>query len=174
VGRARGRGGGGGAAAAAVASERLANGGSSAHDFVPSLEELNATFTTESARARERRAIVEGRRADLERLPLADGATLYDACLGFLDAAEAMHEAIVARGDAQPTEGRGAAGTIRSRGNGLLGRLRAELRAEVKKDPALPRDLEAQVSAHADELEVMQPRPKRRAKKAADEPAKPA
>jgi hypothetical protein len=108
-------------------------------------------------------------KADLERFPLAGGGTLLDTATAFLAAGESIHHALSDRADV-PKGTRKEAAQLRSITVGTLGRLRADVIREVKKDSKLPRDLEARIFGYLDILEATASA----AKAGANEPAAPA
>ncbi len=94
--------------------------------------------------------------ADLTRFPIAGGGTLLDTAKAFLDAGERIHRTLSERADV-PKGARKEAARLRSSTVGMLGRLRADVIREVKKDSRLPRDLEARIFGYFDTLAAMQP-----------------
>ena len=135
--------------------------------FIPALAELGASYPVEADRAIERKPLLISMQADLTRFPIAGGGTLLDTAKAFLDAGERIHRTLSDRADV-PKGARKEAAKLRSTTVGMLGRLRADVVREVKKDSALPRDLEARLFSYFDTLEAMQPAPK------AEAPAEPA
>lgn len=124
--------------------------------FIPQMAELGASYAVQAERAIERKPLLVSMKADLERFPLADGGTLLDTAKGFLEAGEQIHLTLSNRADV-PKAARKQAAQLRSSAVGVLGRLRDDLVREIKKNPALPRDLEAKVFGYLDTLEQMQP-----------------
>ncbi len=137
--------------------------------FIPALAELGASYPTEADRAMDRKPLLVSMQADLQRFPIAGGGTLLDVATAFLDAGERIHSTLSDRADV-PKGVRKEAARLRSTTVGMLGRLRADVVREVKKDSTLPRDLEARIFGYFDTLEAMQPA----AKGKASEPAAPA
>jgi len=137
--------------------------------FIPALAELGASYPIEADRAIDRKPLLISMKADLMRFPIAGGGTLFDTATAFLDAGERIHHTLSDRADV-PKGVRREAAQIRSTTVGLLGRLRADVVREVKKDSTLPRDLEARIFGYFDTLEAMQPAPKAEA----SEPTAPA
>ncbi|MRG93318.1 hypothetical protein [Polyangium spumosum] len=123
--------------------------------FIPQMVELSASYAVQADRAIERKPLLVSMKKDLEHFPLANGGTLLDAAKGFLDAGEQIHYALSDRADV-PKAARKQAAQLRSSAVGVLGRLRDDLVREIKKNPALPRDLEAKVFGYLDTLEAMQ------------------
>ncbi len=136
--------------------------------FIPALAELGAAYPVEADRAIERKPLLISMKADLKRFPVVGGGTLLDTATAFLDAGEAIHHALSDRADV-PKGARKEAAQLRSTTVGMLGRLRADIAREVKKDGKLPRDLEARLFGYFDTLEAMQPS----AKAEASEPVAP-
>jgi hypothetical protein len=124
--------------------------------FIPALAELGASYPVEADRAIERKPLLVSMKADLKRFPLAGGGTLLDTATAFLDAGESIHRALSDRADV-PKGARKEAAVLRSTTVGMLGRLRADVAREVKKDSKLPRDREARIFGYFDTLEAMQP-----------------
>ena len=124
--------------------------------FIPALAELGASYPIEADRAIERKPLLVSMKADLKRFPLAGGGTLLDTATAFLDAGERIHHALSDRADV-PKGARKEAATLRSSTVGTLGRLRADVVREVKKDSKLPRDLEARIFGYLDILEATHP-----------------
>ncbi len=122
--------------------------------FIPSLSELGAAYALEAERALERRPLLTSMKADLKRFPLAGGDTLLDVATAFLDAGVNIHQALSERADL-PRPVRKEAAKLRSATIGTLGRLRADLKRELKKDPKLPQDLETRIFGYFDTLENM-------------------
>ncbi len=123
--------------------------------FIPAMAELGASYALQAERALERKPLLVSMKADLELFPLADGGTLLDTAKAFLDAGERIHLTLSDRADV-PKAARKQAAQLRSSAVGMLSRLRADLVREIKKDPALPRDLEARLFGYLDTLEDMQ------------------
>jgi hypothetical protein len=138
--------------------------------FIPALGELGASYATEAERAQGRKPLLATMKADLKLFPLAGGGTLLDTATAFLGAGVKIHENLSDRADV-PKGARKEAAQIRSATVGMLGRLRADVVREVKKDPKLPRDLEAKLFGYFDTLEAMHATP---AGKLEDKPAAPA
>jgi len=128
--------------------------------FVPALAELNDAYVVEAHRATERRPLLGSLKADLERFPVRSGVTLLQVATAFLDAGDKINSLLNQRGDVPKADRRKAA-VLRSKGIGLLNRLRADLRDEVESTPSLPRDLEQRVFGYLDTLASMtKPAPK--------------
>ena len=136
--------------------------------FIPALAELGASYPTQADRAIERKPLLISMKADLKRFPLAGGGTLLDTATAFLAAGESIHHALSERADV-PRGTRAEAAALRSSAVGTLGRLRADVVREVKRDSKLPRDLEARLFGYFDTLETTRPA----AKAAPTEPVAP-
>jgi len=122
--------------------------------FIPSLSELNESYATEAEAAMKRKTLLAAHKADLALFPVADGKSLYDWTVEFLNAGEKLNTLLSQRADAGES-GRRNASKLRSEVIGVVNRFRASLRDELDDDPSLPRDLEAQVFAYLDELHAM-------------------
>jgi hypothetical protein len=133
--------------------------------FVPALAELNDAYIVEAHRAAERRPLLATLKADLEQFPVRANVTLLHVATNFLDAGDKLNALLSQRGDV-PKADRSKAAVLRAKAVGLLNRLRADLRDEVKRTPSLPRDLEQRVFGFLDTLAAM--------KKDAPAPAAPA
>lgn len=124
--------------------------------FIPSLEELTASYVTEADRAIERKPLLTSMKEDLLLFPVAGGGTLLDIATAFLEAGEALHHKLSERADV-PRVSRKAASVLRPVTIGILNRFRADLIREIKRDPSLPRDLEQSVFGYFETLESMHP-----------------
>lgn len=124
--------------------------------FIPTPTELSASYAVEAHRARERRPLLKTHKADLQQFPIAGrkGATLFDVATGFLDAGEKLDALLSRRADV-PAESRKAASTLRPSTVGLLNKVRADLAKEMRRNPALPRDLDQRLFGYFDTLEAM-------------------
>ncbi len=120
--------------------------------FVPELGELQASYAVEADRAADRRPLLKSMKADLQAIPVAGGGTLHDVATAFLDAGDELESLLSQRADATPRGSRKQASALRSTTIGLLNRLRADLAKEVRKNPKLPRDLDARVFGYFDTL----------------------
>lgn len=92
---------------------------------------------------------------ELESLANPTGGTLYAVAKNFLGAGLELHTLLSARGDA-PKASREQAGVIRGRLIGALAHLRADVKKEVAKNTALPRDLEQKIFGYFDTLSDME------------------
>ncbi|MDW8248315.1 MAG: hypothetical protein RMJ98_03290, partial [Myxococcales bacterium] len=119
--------------------------------FLPHLGELNASYAQEADRALERKRYLAERKEDLLLFPMAGGKTLLDVATAYLEAGEHLHKLLSDRADI-PRGQRQEASTLRPRAIGALSRLRRDLVAEIKKNQALPRDLEDRIFAYLDAL----------------------
>jgi hypothetical protein len=109
--------------------------------FIPVLDGLTA---------RDHTAVLASLKPELSRFPVA-GGTLYDWAAGFVAAGAQLEGLRSQRADA---EERAAAAQLRVDAVGTLNRLRKSLAAEARYDPTLPEDLDAQVFAYFDLLEI--------------------
>lgn len=122
--------------------------------LLPERSELKAAYALEAERANQRLAGLDEQLERLRRFPLAEGSTLEAWVRGMLQAGQSLGELLRQRADKQAEEGsRKEAVHLRSLIQGTLSKLRSVLRDEVRKNQALPRDLEARVFAYLDELE---------------------
>jgi hypothetical protein len=118
--------------------------------FIPTLEELGASYEAEAKAAMDRKPDLTKLEAELKMFPVG-GATLYDWATAFLAAGEHISTLLSARADAKD---RKAATRLRAETIGALNRLRKTLALEMKHDPKLPADLDAQVFGYFDLLEA--------------------
>jgi hypothetical protein len=135
--------------------------------FAPKLAETNLQQTEEVAAARDRRARLPDYEADLQSMSVASGGTLLEAFGRYLDAAEAIDEAIrtEASADAQQIS-QAELPALRSTLNGELTNLREAVAGEVKRDMGLPRNLAAELFSYFDEIDRRdEQRPKKKSKK---------
>lgn len=124
--------------------------------FIPELKELLDSYAEEADRAIEREPKLEELAADLRLFPVPDNRTLYDVATSFLAAGRNIHDLLSRRADV-PKGARARAAAIRSETVGVINRLRADLGREIKKNPALPRDLDQRVFGYLDTLLSMKP-----------------
>ncbi|MDI1451612.1 hypothetical protein [Polyangium sp. 6x1] len=122
--------------------------------FIPELDDLRASYVEEAHAAFQHRKQIEALKADLQLIPIAEGQTLLDWAEGYAAAAEQIGALLSQRADAD-TDARRDAGRIRTATLAVLGRFRGALGDEVAANPALPRDLDAQVFALFDQLNQM-------------------
>jgi hypothetical protein len=120
--------------------------------FVPTLEDLGASYAAEAKGAIDKAPSLQELKNDLELLPVAGGQTLYQWAESFIAAGTKIDDLLAARADTEQ-KNRKAAATLRVEVIGILNRLRKNLALESKDDPALPRDLESQVFGYLDLLE---------------------
>jgi hypothetical protein len=123
--------------------------------LIPSLGVLRKSYADEAAAALTRRAAIAGMEPDLNLFPVADGKTLLDWALAYIDQGERLHGLLSARADAvatvdAATRRRGA--QLRADTVALLGHFRDALTDELAADPSLPRDLDARVFGFFDQL----------------------
>lgn len=118
--------------------------------FVPALDSLTATYEAEARAAKDHKAALASLKDELSMFPVA-GGTLYDWAASFVAAGEHLDVLLSKRADAKD---RAAAAQLRVDAIGVLNRLRKSLAVEVKHDPSLPADLDAQVFAYFDLLEA--------------------
>lgn len=121
--------------------------------FVPNRSELNDAYADEAAHAIQRQPLLAEYEAELRSIPVLGGVTLYDWVKGFLDQGVLLDRKIRKQAESQlPGETREGALVILNEAIGRLGRFRIALTDEVDSNPALPRNLVAQVFSYADEL----------------------
>jgi hypothetical protein len=118
--------------------------------LIPKLDLLGATYEAEAEAAVANKAALAGLKADLDLFPVAAG-TLYDWAVKFVQAAEGLAVLLSQRADAKD---RAAAAVLRTETIGILNRMRKSLAAEMKEDPSLPADLDDQVFAFFDQMEM--------------------
>lgn len=122
--------------------------------FIPELEVIRAPYADEAeAAARNKNDLVEYE-SDLKAIPLADGKSLYDWCVGFVNKGEELGVLLSQRADLTAI-GRVEASKLRAATVGTLGRLRAALADEMSVNPNLPTDLDAKIFGLFDELDKM-------------------
>jgi hypothetical protein len=122
--------------------------------FITSLDDLKASYTVEAHVAIQHREDLQTLEADLKLIPVAGGLSLYDWAMGFVVGGDLVGTLLSQRADAG-TNARSDAGKIRASTVAVLGRFRGALRDELGSNPALPKDLDAQVFAYFDELSEM-------------------
>lgn len=120
--------------------------------FIPTLEDLGASYAEEAKGAIDKTAALQSLKNDLDLLPVAGGQTLFQWAENFVAAGTKIDSLLEARADTEQNN-RKAAATLRAEVIGILNRLRKNLVLEMKDDPSLPRDLEAQVFGYLDLLE---------------------
>lgn len=120
--------------------------------FIPTLEDLGASYAAEAKAAMDRRPDLTNLQAELAMFPVVGGGTLRDWAENFLNAGMKIDELLSQRADIEK-QNRKDAGRMRVELIGLLNRLRKTLEAELNDDPALPRDLDARVFGYLDLLE---------------------
>ncbi|MDI1436814.1 hypothetical protein [Polyangium sorediatum] len=140
--------------------------------FIPELDDLRASYVEEAHAAFEHRKRIDALKADLQLIPLAEGRTLLEWAEGYVTAAEQIGALLSQRADAE-TGARRDAGRIRTATLAVLGRFRGALGDEIAVNPALPRDLDAQVFGLFDELGQMRADALAGKKASADEPVTP-
>jgi hypothetical protein len=120
--------------------------------FIPTLEDLGASYAAEAKAAMDRKAELTNLQSELAMFPVVGGGTLKDWAESFLNAGTHLDELLSQRADMEK-QNRKDAGRLRVELIGLLNRLRKNLAAEVKDDPSLPQDLDARVFGYLDLLE---------------------
>ncbi|MBI5477615.1 MAG: hypothetical protein HY906_02095 [Deltaproteobacteria bacterium] len=123
--------------------------------LIPSLGVLRRSYADEAAAALSRRAAISGMEPDLSIFPVADGKSLLDWALAYIDQGERLHGLLSARADAVAAvdgQARRRAAQLRSETVELLGHFRNALADEMAADPGLPRDLDARIFGFFDQL----------------------
>jgi hypothetical protein len=120
-----------------------------------SLSDTRQKASDEIQIARGRAARVEELKPELTRFPLPGDRTLYDAARAYLAAAEELNTLLSERAslEAMSEEDRSRVRSLRPEIVGLFGRLRRAMGDEIRQNPELPRNLDAQVFGYFDELE---------------------
>ncbi len=122
--------------------------------FIPSIEDLQASYAVEAHAAMQHKNDLVTLAADLGAIPIAGGLTLLDWAQGYITAGESLGMLLSQRADIDASA-RSQASQLRASTVGILGRFRGALLDEVAASPGLPADLEAQVFAYIDELDAM-------------------
>jgi len=122
--------------------------------LIPELDELKASYALEAHAAIKHREDLQRLEADLRLIPIAGGLSLYDWGAGFVAGGDLLGTLLSQRADAG-SGSRSEAGKIRASSVAVLGRFRGALGDELSVNPALPKDLEAQVFGYFDELDKM-------------------
>ncbi|MDC3958174.1 hypothetical protein [Polyangium jinanense] len=120
--------------------------------FIPTLEDLGASYPAEAKAAMDRKPALVDLQPDLALFPVAGGGTLYDWADSFLNAGVAIDSLLSARADLE-TKTRKDATRLRGEVIGLLNRTRKNLALELQEDPSLPKDLDARIFGYFDLLE---------------------
>jgi hypothetical protein len=120
--------------------------------FIPDPARLRDTYAEEAAAAGPRKIALETLEDDLKRLPIAGGRTLYDWARGFVRAAERIAQLLSQRAEVN-SHTRKHALTLRSETISILNDLRKGLEREAARNPALPKDIDAQIFGLFDTLE---------------------
>ncbi len=128
--------------------------------LAPTPSDLRRAYVDEAQAAKARRALLPTYEADLRRFPTADGRTLYDWYVAFLDAADHIQSllqkrvaAFAAHEDLVKIEGSPAAATLRLKTLKLLNRFRKTVRDEMAVRRELPGGLETQLFGYLDILQ---------------------
>lgn len=122
--------------------------------FIPELDLIRAPYADEVAAAIRHKEDLVILEADLKAIPIAQGATLFDWCSGFVSKGEELGALLSQRADIAAMS-RIEASKLRAATVGALGRLRATLTDEISFDENLPSDLDAQIFGYFDELDYM-------------------
>jgi hypothetical protein len=123
--------------------------------LIPSLGDLRRSYADEAAAALTRRAAIDGLEGDLNLFPVADGKTLLDWALAYIDQGERLHGLLAARADAVAAvdgQARRRASELRADTIQLLFHFRTSLADEMAADPSLPRDLDTRIFGFFDQL----------------------
>lgn len=122
--------------------------------FIPELEVIRAPYADEAEAAARNKNDLAEYESDLKAIPLAEGKTLYDWCMGFVKKGEELGVLLSQRADLSAVS-RVEAGKLRAATVGALGRFRAALADEASVNPNLPADLDAKLFSFFDELDKM-------------------
>ena len=123
--------------------------------LIPSLAMLRKSYADEAAAAMSRRAAIAGMENDLNLFPVADGKTLLDWALAYIDQGERLHGLLSARADAVAAvdaPARRRANQLRADTIALLVHFRTSLADEMAADLSLPRDLDTRIFGFFDQL----------------------
>jgi hypothetical protein len=123
--------------------------------LIPSLGVLRRSYADEAAAALSRRAAISGMEPDLNLFPVADGKTLLDWALAYIDQGERLHGLLARREEAVAAvdgQARRRAAQLRAETAAILGHFRDALADETAADPSLPRDLDARIFGFFDQL----------------------
>lgn len=125
--------------------------------FLPTIEDLVASYPAEAKAAMERKPDLVSLKPQLDLFPVATDkpgvyATLHSWVSAFLQAGENIDTLLSARADID-AKGRKEASRLRAEAIGMLNRLRKSLAFEMKRNPNLPADLDAQVFGYFDQQE---------------------
>lgn len=125
--------------------------------FISSKAILQDSYAEEAVVAKNHRAHLTERKADLQLFPVPGGKTLFDWAEGFLDKGDALDDLLNQRATAEVGQGtRKLAGQLRSETLGLLFQFRASVRSEITYKKLSP-DLEAHIFGYVDELSSRRP-----------------
>lgn len=125
--------------------------------FIASKAILQDSYAEEAVAAKNHRARLTERKADLQLFPVPGGKTLFDWAESFLDKGDALDDLLNQRASAEVGQGaRKLAGQLRSETLGLLYQFRASVRSEITYKK-LSADLEGHIFAYLDELSSRRP-----------------
>lgn len=122
--------------------------------FIPELEVIRAPYADEVEAALRNKNDLAEFESDLKAIPLAEGKTLYDWCVGFITKGEQLGQLLSQRADLSAIS-RVEASKLRGATVGTIGRMRAALADEAAFDDNLPRDIDSQLFSYFDELDEM-------------------
>ncbi|MRG93634.1 hypothetical protein [Polyangium spumosum] len=120
--------------------------------FVPTLEDLGASYPAQAKAAMDRQHALAALQPELTMFPVAGGGTLHDWAARFLEAGIDIDSLLSARADLESRTRKDAA-RLRGEVIGILNRARKNLPLELQEDPSLPKDLDARVFGYLDLLE---------------------
>jgi hypothetical protein len=126
--------------------------------FIPSLSELKASYADEAARAKERLSTLTEHKELLQRFPVRANRTLYDLVEKFLLAGVRLDALLSerARRNAAKKEDADAeqktASKLLNETVKLIRDCRSSMANDLKAQPKLPRNLDAQVFGYLDDL----------------------
>lgn len=125
--------------------------------FIPSLDELTASYATEAERAAKRKPLLTSLADDLKKfvLPWDDSRSLLNVATSFVEAGEKLNDLLNDRADV-PKGVRAQALTLRNKAMSVLNHFRKDLKKEIARNMNLPRDLEQRVFGFFDTLHAME------------------
>ncbi len=133
--------------------------------LIPSTRDLRSSYADEAEAAIRRKEDLPSLEADLKSIPLAEGATLHDWAVSYLGSGEKLSMLLSQRADLSVSKRKNAQ-ILRSETVGMLNDLRVGIAREMKRNPNLPRDLDASIFGYFDTLEAQREAQNRAAKAA--------
>jgi hypothetical protein len=113
-----------------------------------------ADYAKEAITAKEREDKIKGLKVEFSLFPLSGGRTLYDTALSYIESGKKLDELLAERSrlDAMNTTDRSDIRSLRHELLGRINRCRAALQDEISENPALARNLDAEIFGYFDEL----------------------